>query len=98
MNRSGEFIGQDSINPALALNPRQPVKNSGNDFDAKMAFPLRPRARMSGMFSRFIDDGQFLGIERCSQLFINFIGDGHDFVIPAKELRKSIRLIYIPAQ
>ena len=50
-----EFGCQDVVNHPVLLNPGFALKRCRDNFDAKMAFPVRPGARMALMLRRFVN-------------------------------------------
>ena len=56
-----EFRCQDVVNHPVLLDPGFAQERRSDNFDAKMAFPAGPGARMALMLRRFIDDLQGKG-------------------------------------
>lgn len=50
-----EFGCQDVVNHSVLLDPGFALKRRRDNFDAKMAFPVRPGSRMALMQRRFIN-------------------------------------------
>jgi len=63
-----EFLSQDVVNHPVLFHPGFALERRCDNFDAKMAFPVRPGARMALVLRRFIDDLQGKGCKRRPQL------------------------------
>ena len=50
-----EFRRQDVVNHPVLLDPGFALERRRDNFDAKMAFPVRPCAYMARMLRRFIN-------------------------------------------
>src|SRR5262245_20576398 len=101
MNRSGQFLGQRRVDPALAFNSAKARESRGNDFDGEMRLPFRTGAGMTGMSGGIIDDVELHRLEAGFELGADSIGDthgahapgwlggSHESVLPSPEKSRS---------
>ena len=63
-----EFRRQNVVNHPVLLDPGLALKRRCDNFDAKVAFPVRTRPRMALVLRRFIDHLKGKGRKRRLQL------------------------------
>ena len=56
MDRSGQLVGEQRIDPALARDAALAGEGGGDDLDVKVGFPLRTGTGMAGMPVRLVAD------------------------------------------
>src|SRR5262245_10663460 len=82
MNRSGQFLGQRRVDPALAFNPAKARESRGNDFNGEMRLAPRTGAGVAGMPCGIVDDVELQWLEAGFELGADSIGDTHGVHAP----------------
>lgn len=79
MDGAGHFLGEETIDAALALEPALADEVGRDDLDAKVSLATRPGAGMTAMAVQIIDDGEPHRMER-GEPGTDAIGNGHGIV------------------
>lgn len=83
-----EFVGQNGVNHALALDPGLAGERLGRDLHGEMGLPAGPRSGVSMMAVGIVDDVQFCRHEGPGEFFAKNVdyrhGPGPSFESPAK--------------
>ena len=81
MNRTRHLLGQDAVNPALALDPRQAGKLFRNDAHREVGLALAAIAArgagMAGMTGAVILDNQHIWRECGGEFIADRVGNAH---------------------
>ena len=72
-----QFVRQNAVNQAVALQPGLPFELFRHDIDAEMRLPARPVPGMAFVLVRFIHHFEPLGRESVGQLLCDEIGSLH---------------------
>jgi hypothetical protein len=68
MDAAAQLLGENGMDAALAGKAALAGEGGGDDLDAEMRLAFRPRAGMTGVARRFIDDVEAGGRQRLGQL------------------------------
>jgi len=77
VNRTGEFLGQEAVDPALAGDATFTRESGRDDLDAEMRLAFGPRPGMAGMAVRLVLNDEPERLETGGELGADTLGNGH---------------------